>query len=273
MILFYIFILAIVQGITEFLPVSSSGHLVLVHEMFSMGTNDEWSARIVLDVAVHVGTLLSVLVYFRKDLLVMLYGTKQAMSGQINNEGSRLIGYIVTASIPVIIAGLLMHVIKPTWILKVELVAWTTLIFGILLWFADRTEKADKTLTEMNLKDSLIIGLSQAFALIPGTSRSGVTMTASRFLGYSRSESAHFSLLLAIVAISGAGTLGFLEILQSNNPDLGLEFLIAALIAFVSGYAAISVMMKWLERSTFTPFVIYRIILGLVLLGFVYWPS
>lgn len=272
MVLLYIFILAIVQGLTEFLPVSSSGHLVLVHKIFNPEDAQSWQSHIVLDVAVHVGTLFSVLLYFRKDILSMFCGLKELACGNVRHDGSRLIMYLVLASIPVILAGFFLHVLKPSWILQVEIVAWTTLIFGVVLWLADRAPKSDKTLADLNVRDSIIIGLSQALALIPGTSRSGITMSAARFLGYSRAESAHFSLLLAIVAISGAGVLGGIEIIQSDNPGLGLEFLAAAFISFISGYAAIAVMMKWLEHSTFMPFVIYRMILGCVLLGLVYWP-
>ncbi|MFP4313006.1 MAG: undecaprenyl-diphosphate phosphatase [Alphaproteobacteria bacterium] len=270
--LLYLFVLAVVQGLTEFLPVSSSGHLVLVHQAFNPKETASWENHIVLDVAVHVGTLFSVLLYFRKDVVQMLCGMKDFACGERNNAGTRLTGYLVLASLPVIAAGYALHIWQPAWLLKVEIVAWTTIIFGLLLWAADRVKKADKTLDHMNIKDAVLIGLAQALALIPGTSRSGVTMTASRFLGYSRPESAHFSLLLAIVAISGAGTIGLIEILQSDNLAMGLDFLIAALISFLAGYAAIAVMMKWLERSTFMPFVIYRLILGAVLLVYIYGP-
>lgn len=269
----YILVLALVQGITEFLPVSSSGHLVLVHKVFNPDELQDWQSHMALDVAVHVGTLFSVLLYFRKDVLTMLCGLKQLAGGNVNNEGSRLIVYLIVASIPVILAGFALHIWQPSWLLMVEVVGWTTIIFGILLGLADRVEREDKTLQHLNLKDSLLIGLSQALALIPGTSRSGVTMTTSRFLGYSRPESAHFSLLLAIVAISGAGLLGVIDIIKAGDIQLGLDFAVAAAISFVAGYISISLMMKWLERSTFMPFVIYRLILGAVLLAFVYWPS
>lgn len=271
--LLYIFVLALVQGITEFLPVSSSGHLVLVHKVFNPDENQSWQSHMVLDVAVHVGTLFSVMLYFRKDVFAMLGGLKQMASGNVNNEGSRLMVYLIIASIPVIAAGLALHFWQPNWLLMVEIVAWTTIIFGILLGLADKAPRSDKTLEDLNLKDAVLIGLAQVLALMPGTSRSGVTMTASRFLGYSRPESAHFSLLLAIVAILGAGTLGILDIVKSGSTKLGLDFVIAAAISFVAGYISIHLMMKWLERSTFMPFVIYRLILGAVLLAFIYWPS
>ena len=272
MALLYIFILALVQGITEFLPVSSSGHLVLVHSVFDPAEAGDaaWSSHMVLDIGVHIGTLLSVLLYFRNDVRMMLGGMVNAARGKTDHDGVRLVSYVLLASIPVIVAGFALHLLQPSWILKVEVVAWMTIIFGVVLWLSDRTVNASKTLADMNLKDSIIIGLSQTLALIPGTSRSGITMSAARFLGYSRAESAHFSLLLAMVAIGGAGTLGMYEVYKQGIFVVGFDFLIAIGISFISGLIAISLMMKWLERSTFTAFVIYRLILGAALLVYVY---
>ena len=268
--LLHIIILALIQGITEFLPISSSGHLVLAHAAMSGNEAQEWDKHIVMDVAVHIGTLFSVLLYFRKDIALMLQGAISLASGKLNHTGTKLAAKIVIGSIPVIIAGLILNSLQPSWLLAIEIVGWTTLVFGIVLWIADRLKPTQKTLEELTIKDSLIIGLAQCLALIPGTSRSGITMTAARFLGYSRTESAHYSLLLGIVAISGAGALGGLE--AFSDPDLQITFdiLLAALLAFISGYIAISLMMKWLSRASFTPFAIYRIILGTVLLALVY---
>ena len=246
---------------------------MLVHSIFDpadQASEDAWSGHLIMDVGVHIGTLLSVLLYFRDDVKTMLFGLKGAIKCDKNDQGARLVSFVLLASIPVILAGFALHVLQPSWILKVEVVAWTTIIFGIVLWFADRTPETSKTLKDLTLKDSIIIGLSQMLALIPGTSRSGITMSASRFLGYSRAESAHFSLLLAMVAIGGAGVLGIYEVYKMGVLVVGLDFLIAIAISFVSGLIAISLMMKWLERSTFMPFVIYRIILGAILLGYVY---
>lgn len=256
-------ILALIQGLTEFLPVSSSGHLVLVHAFFE-GTKS-WDERIIFDVAVHIGTLFSVLLYFRHDVMKMLRGLVNFKS-----EGATLNLHIIIASIPVILCGLALHMIKPSWLLAVEIMAWSTLLFGILLWFADRTEKKDKTLEDMNLKDAVLIGLAQALALIPGTSRSGITMTASRFLGYSRSESAHFSLLLAIIAISGAGVIGSAELMISDFTEVAPAVLTATALAFITGWLSIAGMMAWLKRCNFTIFAVYRVILGAALLGMLY---
>ncbi|MFP4098649.1 MAG: undecaprenyl-diphosphate phosphatase, partial [Alphaproteobacteria bacterium] len=151
-----------------------------------------------------------------------------------------------------------------------HVIAWTTLIFGIVLWYADTKTPTAKNIDHMNMKDSLIIGLAQTLALIPGTSRSGITITAARFLGYSRSESARYSLLLAIVAISGAGALIGLGIIKDGDTQLGVNVLIGVFFSFISGLVAIFVMMKFLEKATFTAFSIYRIMLGGALLVLLY---
>lgn len=272
MVLLPLFILALVQGITEFLPISSSGHLILVHAIFEQNAENTniWQDHMLLDVAVHIGTLFSVLLYFHKDILKMLGGLKEIGRGDTKDEGSKLIFNLIIGSIPVIIAGFLLHLWEPAWLLQVEIVAWTTLIFGAVLWLADRTPQTDKTIKDMGYKHALMIGIMQILALIPGTSRSGITMTASRFLGYSRAESAHFSLLLAIVAISGAGALSIKDLIDTGSVEIGLEFISAATLSFITGLAAIALMMKWLERATFMPFVIYRFILGTILLVGIY---
>ncbi len=271
MILFPIIILALVQGITEFLPVSSSGHLVLVHAWFGGSpSGNAWQDHMLLDVAVHIGTLFSVLLYFRKDVFAMLLGARQIAVGNTAAPNSKLLIHVIIGSIPVVISGFILHLWQPEWLLKVEIVAWTTIIFGVLLGIADRTQKISRTLGDMGWREALIIGSTQVLALVPGTSRSGITMTSARFLGYSRAEAAHFSLLLAIVAIGGAGALSIKELLEAGNLSLGLDFAVAVGLSFITGLAAISVMMSWLERATFMPFVIYRLIMGVGLLWLVY---
>ncbi|NCT40176.1 MAG: undecaprenyl-diphosphate phosphatase [Alphaproteobacteria bacterium] len=268
--LLHIIILALIQGITEFLPISSSGHLVLAHAALDGNAAQEWDKHILMDVAVHVGTLFSVLLYFRKDVILMVSGILSLLTGKWDHTGNQLTLKIIIGSIPVIIIGFWLNAMNPSWLLAVEIVAWTTLIFGIVLWIADRMAPNEKTLDELGYKHALIIGLAQCLALIPGTSRSGITMTAARFLGYNRSECAHYSLLLGIIAISGAGALGGLELLNNPNASLSYDVLIAAILSFISGYIAIVLMMKWLSRASFTPFAIYRIILGIALLAVIY---
>jgi len=268
--LLHIIILAVIQGITEFLPISSSGHLVLAHGAMDGNASQEWDKNLLMDVAVHVGTLFSVLLYFRKDLSLMLSGFFAAFTGRLDHTGNALTIKIIIGSIPVIIAGFILNAMEPSWLRAVEIIAWTTLIFGILLWIADRVEQNSKTLDDLSYTHAFLIGLSQCLALIPGTSRSGITMTTARFLGYNRTECAHYSLLLGIVAISGAGALGGLELIGDPSLAIGKDILVAAVLAFVSGYIAISLMMKWLSRASFTPFAIYRILLGAGLLALIY---
>lgn len=266
--LYHIILLALIQGISEFLPISSSGHLVLTHSLLGHDGQDLcWTTNRMIDVAVHVGTLLSVLVYFRKDLILMASGVFKP-----NSEGFNLGKNILVASIPVIIAGFILQHYKPSILCLVEIMAWMTLIFGVVLLIADRF-KDTKTINEMNIFQSFIIGLSQALALVPGVSRSGITMTSARFLGFSRVEAARFSLLLSIIAISGAGFLNGIELVQTDNISLGLDVICAIILSFLAGWGAIFLMMKWLSKATFLPFAIYRIILGIVLLGFIYSGS
>lgn len=281
MVLFHIVILALIQGITEFLPISSSGHLVLAHAFMDGAAVDEaarWAEDLTMDVAVHVGTLFAVLLYFYRDIWSMVRGligllciNKAATEqGGADQEGAQLCLYVVLASLPVIVAGFALHAWAPAFVRSVEIMAWATLIFGIVLWAADHFSPADKMLVTLNWKSALLIGLAQVLALIPGTSRSGITMTAGRALGFSRRESARFSLLLAVVAISGAGTLSGIDLWQSGDLALGKEAALAAGLSFVTALGAIALMMKWLEKSSFTPFALYRIILGLILLGLIY---
>lgn len=266
--LYHILILALVQGISEFLPISSSGHLVLTHALLgNENTNLCWETNRMIDVAVHVGTLFSVLVYFRRDLLSMISGISDKTS-----SGFLLLRNVVIASIPVAIAGYIIHKIEPSFLCFVEIMAWMTLVFGIVLLIADKFN-ADKTLGQMNGMQATLIGLSQALALVPGVSRSGITMTSARFLGFSRVEAARFSLLLSIVAISGAGILSGGKLLETPNIALGADVLLAVFLSFISGWVAITLMMKWLSKATFLPFAIYRIVLGILLLGLIYSGS
>lgn len=268
--LLHILILSLIQGITEFLPISSSGHLVLAHAALDGNAAQEWDKHILMDIAVHVGTLFAVLLYFRKDVALMFGGIIALITGNIGHQGTQLGLKIVVGSIPVIIAGFILNKLEPSWLLAVEIVAWTSIIFGILLWVADKMETKAKTLDTMSYKDAILIGLAQTLALIPGTSRSGITMTAGRFLGYDRTQSAHYSLLLGIIAISGAGALSGLKIINDSTAHLSNDIIIAAILSFISGYIAITLMMKWLARASFTPFAIYRILMGIGLLALIY---
>ena len=269
MIIYHIILLAIIQGITEFLPVSSSGHLGLFHCFTDHCTH--WDQEnLAMDVAVHVGTLLAVLLYFRRNVLRMLLGLKDIGSGKAKSSNARLFLYVLVSSLPVIIAGFALNLYEPDWLKTLYVIAWMTLIFGIVLWYADTKTTSVKKVEQMTYKDALLIGLAQIIALIPGTSRSGITMTAARFLGYNRTDSAHYSLLLAMVAISGAGALIGLSVLEEGSTQLGIDVLVGVIFSFFSGLIAIFAMMKFLERSTFTAFALYRVVLGTALLVLLY---
>ena len=263
--LLHIAILALVQGVTEFLPISSSGHLVLVP--WALGWPDQ---GIIIDVAVHVGTLGAVMAYLWRDVALITNGLWRMTKGKGVNDGAKLAFYLVLATLPVIGAGYAMHTFMPGGIRSIEVIGWATLGFGVLLWATDRFGLTVRRMEHLGLGDVMIIGVSQCLALIPGTSRSGITMAAARMLGMERLDCARFSMLLSIPAIVGAGVLKGLELYQSGDPVQAMAALTAAALAFVSAIVAIALMMAWLKRASFTPFVIYRIALGVFLLAVAY---
>lgn len=255
-------LVALIQGITEFLPVSSSGHLILVPAL--SGRADQ---GLQIDVAVHVGTLGAVLAYLWRDVGRVLTGLWRGLRGR-SDPGLTLAFQLVLATLPLVGAGYALSRYGGDILRSAEVVAWATLGFGLLLWFADRTGMTIKRIEHMSYAAALFIGLSQVLALIPGTSRSGITMTAARLLGYERSEAARFSMLLAIPAILAAGSLTGFDLYKAGDAQLTLDAAIAAGLAFVSALLAIIAMMSWLRRASFLPFVIYRILLGG---GLLYW--
>lgn len=269
--LYYIIVLALVQGITEFLPISSSAHLLFVHAAFNDGgLKDAWSEDLIMDLAVHVGTLLSVLLYFRKDVLKMFVGLRDIATGDSNSEKSRLLVNVLIGSIPVIIVGGIANVLEPAILRDLNVICFTTIVFGILLWWADKKYPSDRKVAQITRRDALLIGLAQVISLIPGTSRSGITMTAGRMLGLSRTESAHYSLLLAMIVTSGAGLLGVVRLINAENIALTTDALVAVLLSFIAGLATIIAMMRFLKTSSFAPFAVYRIGMGLILIWLIY---
>lgn len=264
-------ILAIVQGITEFLPVSSSGHLVLtwrVFEAVGWPVLANASARLDIDVAVHVGTLLAVCLYCWRDLLALLSGLVKLPRG-LADPDVRLLATVGLATLPIVVVGFLFKDQVVAYARSVEVIAWTTLGFGLLLLFADRLGMLIRRVEHLTAGQAVVIGLAQVLALVPGTSRSGITMTAARFLGFERTEAARFSLLLAIPAIAGAGLLTGLDLAKSGDLGLGRDALLAAAFSFFTALLAIVVMMRWLKWASFTPFVVYRLLLGSLLLWLV----
>lgn len=260
-----IIVLAVVQGITEFLPISSSGHLILV-PVFTKWT-DQGQAT---DVMVHIGTLFAIIVYFWRDVLSILGGFLDLFRLRWTAR-ARLAAYIAAATIPAVIFGVLLKYFDLLDKIRgIEIVAWNALIFGVLLLVADKMGPRIKAMEDMTFGPAMIIGLSQALALIPGTSRSGITMTAARFLGYERAEAARFSFLLGIPAIAGAGVLTLYELNISGEtvPDGAV---MAAVLTFFSALAAIAFLMAMVKRLSFTPFVIYRMLLAGFLLVIAYF--
>lgn len=261
MIFYHIILLSIIQGLTEFLPVSSSGHLGLFHCFTDQC--DKWDQEnITLDIAVHVGTLGSVMLYFWRDVIKMLFGAGDIVRGRVQTDNARLSLFVLLGSVPVIIAGFILHLFEPDWLKTLYVISWTTLGFGVVLWWADKKFNHARNIKELTYKDAFLIGLAQMLALIPGTSRSGITMTAARFLGFTRTSAAHYSMLLSMVAIAGAGALISLDLIKEGNVELGINAAIAALLSFICGWVSIAGMMKFLEHCTFKVFALYRIILG-----------
>lgn len=258
--LYQIVILAIIQGATEFLPISSTGHLILVPHIF------HWLPQgLELDVAMHVGTLLAVVLYFWKDIWDLLWGFFRLLRGEKTLEGKMAL-YIILATIPAIIGGLILSSVGIDVLRTVTIVGWMSIVYGVLLFVIDRKVSPTQTLQDMTWKNAFFVGCAQALALIPGTSRSGACMTMARFLGFSRVDSARFAFLLSIPAILGAATLTGYKMQQAGQSLLTQEILLGAIIAAISGLIAIRFMMVWLQKASFTPFVVYRIILGIFLL-------
>ena len=265
--LLHLFVLAVVQGITEFLPISSSGHLVLTWEV--LGSKAANHDQAVIDIAVHVGTLGAVCGYFWRDLATMLGGAWSGLRGR-PTAGTRLLLHVAVATVPLLIAGFALKDRVEEFLRDPLVIAWATVVFALILYLADRVGMKVRRVEHMGWPDAIMVGLLQILAFIPGTSRSGITMTAGRLLGYERAEAARFSMLLAIPAILGAGTLAGLDLYESGDAALGLDALLAAVMAFATALLAIALLMRWLQRASFTPFVVYRLILGGLLLWLLY---
>ena len=262
-----IIVLSAVQGITEFLPVSSSAHLVLV-PIFT-GWPDQ---GLIIDVAVHVGTLLAVVFYFRRDVWGMISATgRQFRPGRRRGgEEFRIAMLVVVATVPAVAAGWAINEFNRDIFRGLEVIAWATVGFAVLLYLADKLSLTIKRLDHLGFAGALFIGLFQALALIPGTSRAGITITAARILGMERTEAARFSMLLSIPIIIAAGSLKGWELHQAG--DVQLTNTVFAAIAISFGFAIVTIagFMAWLRYSGFTPFVIYRLILGVFLLWVAY---
>lgn len=259
-----IIVLALIQGITEFLPISSSGHLILVPAL--TGWPDQ---GVVTDMVTNVGTLTAVIVYFWRDVLSMLRGCLDIVKRQATRDSNLMIN-VAIGTAPIVVVGLLLKVTHlDEHIRSAFLVACNLIVFGVLLYAADAYGLAKRTMADMNWRTSLIIGVAQALSLSPGTSRSGVTMTAARGLGFNRSEAARFSFVLSIPANGAASALIIGDALGSGQAISGAVLLTGGLTFFVA-LATIAGLMRLVRHMSFLPFAVYRIILGAVLLGMIY---
>lgn len=253
-------VLALVQGITEFLPISSSAHLILMPVL--LGWDDQGLA---FDVAVHVGTLIAVVGYFWRDLLGIGRGTAVWMAGRGTSEDSRLGLAVIIGTIPVGLAGMVLGGQIELHLRSPLVIAATTLIFGLALWWAD-TRRGRRALSGLTLRDALLIGVAQAIALIPGTSRSGITMTAALALGLTRDAAARFSFLLSVPVILLAGALETLKLLRADVAIDWAAMAVGVLVSAAAAYACIALFLNAISRMGFMPFVVYRLLLGGVLL-------
>lgn len=266
MTLFHLFLVAVVQGITEFLPISSSGHLILLPALTGMEDQGQ-----IIDVSVHFGTLFAVVLYFWTDVKAGLMGLPNVLRGRIETDGDRLCLSLIIATIPVILLGLALKVTGLDDAMRsVKVIGWTMLLFGIVLYWADQRGHETKKTEDWGVTDAIKLGLWQAVALIPGTSRSGITITGARFMGYNRSDAAKISMLMSIPTILASVALLGAEVIATGNAEAAHDGAIAAGFAFVSALAALSLMMRLLRSVSYTPYVIYRFVFGIGLLVWAY---
>ncbi|WP_293266350.1 undecaprenyl-diphosphate phosphatase [Neptunomonas sp.] len=254
-------VLALIQGLTEFLPVSSSAHLILPSQL--LGWEDQGLA---FDVGVHMGTLAAVVIYFRQDIVNMLVAFFASFKGARSVDG-RVAWFVIFATVPALVFGFMLNDIVDQYGRSILVIAATTLIFGALLWWADISRKEVKPLEEITLRDAITIGLAQAVALIPGTSRSGITITAALMLGFTRQAAARFSFLMSIPVILAAGSYKSLELFQTATATQWEMVIGGVLVSALSALACIHFFLKLLDRTGMLPFVIYRLCLGVFLLG------
>lgn len=260
-----VILLGIIQGIAEFLPISSSAHLIIFRDLFGLGASMSKNIELTFDVALHLGTLLAILVYFFKDFLNMI---QKGLTKGIKDSSGKILWYLIIATIPAGIAGVLFEDTIENAIRTNYIVIGVALaIVGIIIYLADKYSKSDNSLKKMSLKDALIIGCSQVFALIPGFSRSGTTIAAGRLLGINREDAAKFSFYLSAPVVCGAVFLKLLSketwlVLTANL----LPFVVGIITSFVIGLLCIKFLLKYLNNHNFKAFMIYRIILGITVI-------
>jgi undecaprenyl-diphosphatase len=257
-------ILAIVQGLSEFLPISSSGHLILIPHLF--GWEDQGLA---FDVALHIGTLVAVVAYFRRPLSAMTFAWLSSLKRRELTPDGRMAWCVILGTIPVGIVGLTFAGLIEEHLRNPLFVAGTLTFFGILMWLADRLSTQSKDEYSVGWRQAVIIGCAQALSLMPGTSRSGVTITAGLALGLTRSAAARFSFLLAVPGIAMAGGYELLKLLASGEAADWSAMALGLVVSAITGYACIHVLLKVIDRIGLLPFTLYRLLVaGLIVLHF-----
>lgn len=247
-----IFILSAVQGISEFLPISSSAHLILISSFFELKTNS-----LLIDISLHLGSLIAIIFYFRKDLFDL-------------NNNRKYLNLILFGSIPLLIFGYILHTSELIYLLRnIKIIAFTSLFFGIILFFSDQAKTEKNISTNLDFKSIIFIGLFQILALIPGVSRAGITLTAARFLKFNRVDSGKISFLLSIPALAGASFIGLQDLI---GQPLEINFLIifAIILSFLFSFITVKFFLNFINKFSLNIFIIYRILLSLILFGIIY---
>ena len=247
-----ILLLSAVQGISEFLPISSSAHLIVVANLYDLK-----SGSLLIDISLHLGSLFAIIFYFRKDLLDL-------------KNNYKLLKLIIIGSIPLIIFGYILHSTELIYLLRnIKVIAWTTLFFGIILFFADQ-QKFDKNISSnLNMKSIMFIGLFQILALVPGVSRAGITLTAARFLRFNRVDSSKISFLLSIPALSGASFLGLKDVL-AQPIEINYLIITSVILSFLFSYITVKFFIIYINKFSLNIFIIYRIFIALILFSLIY---
>ena len=248
-----ILILSVVQGISEFLPISSSAHLIIVSSFYNLETSS-----LLIDISLHLGSLFAIIFYFRKDLFNLRHNQK-------------LLNLIIVGSIPLIIFGYLLYSTELIYLLRdIKVIAWTTLFFGIILFFSDQ-RKIEKNISKnLNMKSIIFIGIFQILALIPGVSRAGITMTAARFLKFNRVDSSKISFLLSIPALAGASFLGLKDALNQSI-EINFLLILAIVLSFIFSYMTVKLFLSYINKFSLNIFVIYRILIAIILFLIIYF--
>ena len=247
-----ILILSAIQGISEFLPISSSAHLILVSSLYDLK-----ASSLLIDISLHLGSLLAIIFFFRRELFDLKHNQK-------------LLKLIIIGSVPLILSGYILYSTELIYLLRnIKIIAWATLFFGVVLYFADQRKIDQNISTNLDVRSILFIGLFQILALIPGVSRAGITMTAARFLNFNRVDSGKISFLLSIPALCGASFLGLWDV-PSEKIEINTLVIIAIILSFLFSYLTVKFFLNYINKFSLKIFVFYRILIGLILLSIIY---